>query len=64
MFSRCVGDNDTDEEINPWRCRPDRTREKMQSEWIKMKDLLSQLQKVSMSLTVSFHNMFSLYIYS
>ncbi|TMS03954.1 hypothetical protein E3U43_000843 [Larimichthys crocea] len=35
-------DKDTDEEINHWsrRCRPERTSEKMQSDWAKMKERL------------------------
>ncbi|KAM8760782.1 uncharacterized protein AB9X84_008727 isoform 4-T4 [Acanthopagrus schlegelii] len=44
-----LGDNDkdTDEEINHWsrRCRPERTSEKMQSDWVRMKERLSILQQ-------------------
>lgn len=62
---RCVcslGDNDTDEEINQRsrRCRPEKTLEKMQSDWFKMKDLLSTLQQVRMSPTVYFSITFSI----
>ncbi|XP_031712277.1 trichohyalin isoform X4 [Anarrhichthys ocellatus] len=44
-----LGDNDkdTDEEINHWsrRCRPERTSEKMQSDWAKMKERLSTIRQ-------------------
>ncbi|KAK9522779.1 hypothetical protein VZT92_019225 [Zoarces viviparus] len=44
-----LGDNDedTDEEINQWsrRCRPERTSEKMQSDWAKMKERLSTVRQ-------------------
>ncbi|XP_031164738.2 trichohyalin isoform X2 [Sander lucioperca] len=40
-------DNDTDEEMNHWssRCRPERTSEKMHSDWAKMKERLSTLRQ-------------------
>ncbi|XP_027133479.1 trichohyalin isoform X3 [Larimichthys crocea] len=40
-------DKDTDEEINHWsrRCRPERTSEKMQSDWAKMKERLCTLRQ-------------------
>ncbi|KAG7223490.1 hypothetical protein INR49_015483 [Caranx melampygus] len=40
-------DKDTDEEVNhwSWRCRPKRTSEKMQSDWAKMKQRLTDLQQ-------------------
>ncbi|XP_078105767.1 uncharacterized protein LOC144517557 [Sander vitreus] len=40
-------DNDTDEEINNWssRRRPERTSEKMHSDWAKMKERLSTLRQ-------------------
>ncbi|XP_042277382.1 trichohyalin isoform X3 [Thunnus maccoyii] len=40
-------DKDTDEEINHWsrRCRPERTSEKMRSNWEKMKEYLSSLRQ-------------------
>ncbi|XP_032371734.1 trichohyalin isoform X2 [Etheostoma spectabile] len=40
-------DNDTDEEMNHWssRCRPERTSEKMHSDWAKMKMRLSTLRQ-------------------
>ncbi|TKS78680.1 hypothetical protein D9C73_012493 [Collichthys lucidus] len=40
-------DKDTDEEINQWsrRCRPERTSEKMQSDWAKMKERLCTLRQ-------------------
>ncbi|XP_044053052.1 trichohyalin isoform X2 [Siniperca chuatsi] len=44
-----LGDNDkdTDEEMTHWsrRCRPERTSEKMQSDWAKMKHQLSTLRQ-------------------
>nr|XP_046242081.1 trichohyalin [Scatophagus argus] len=44
-----LGDNDkdTDEEINEWsrRSRPERTSEKMQSDWVRMKERLFTLQQ-------------------
>ncbi|XP_056232257.1 putative protein tag-278 isoform X2 [Seriola aureovittata] len=40
-------DKDTDEEINHWsgRCRSKRTSEKMQSDWAKMKERLTNIQQ-------------------
>lgn len=47
-------DKDTDEEINHWsrRCRPERTSEKMQSDWAKMKERLCTLRQVIIGLSV------------
>lgn len=49
-----LGDNDkdTDEEINQWsrRCRPETTSEKMQSDSVRMKEHLSILHRVRLSL--------------
>lgn len=47
-----LDDKDSDEDTNHWsrRCRPERTSEKMQSDWAKMKERLSTLQQVRMSL--------------
>ncbi|XP_047447589.1 trichohyalin [Mugil cephalus] len=40
-------DKDTDEEMNPWRRKsnPERTSEKLQSDWTKMKEQLRNLQQ-------------------
>lgn len=49
-------DKDTDEEMNHWsrRCRPERTSEKLQSDWVKTEERLSTLRQVRMSLPVYF----------
>lgn len=55
-----LDDKDTDEEVcrRSRRCRPERTLEKMQSDWLRMKDHLSALRQVRMSPTGYFKSVF------
>ncbi len=54
MCSLGDDDKDTDEEMNHWsrKCRPERTTEKMQCDWVKTKERLSTLRQVRMSLSL------------